>query len=323
MKRIYVIGAGQIGSRHLQALRAIRQPLDITVVDPAPGALRRAEERFSAGRGKTKHRVRYVTALPREQAAIDVAIIATDADVRRQVATELLDTANVRYLVLEKLLFQTKRDFGAIESLLKRRRTKAWVNCPMRLMPPYRDVKTKLTTTALSYHATGSQIALVTTAIHYLDHIAYLTGCADYRVDTSFLNAKPVPSKRKGFLELTGTLLFQFSNGTIGKITSYPTGNAPTVVEIATPDLYYLVREADQKTWIAEPKHNWRWLERSAPIPFQSQITTGIVESLLAKGTCLLPTYRESAALHLPLLESVRKFLNKHGRKKYTYYPFT
>src|SRR3989338_7433892 len=70
MKRIYVIGAGSIGSRHLQALKAVKRPLDITVVDPAPGALRRAEQRFLAGRGKTRHHTRYVATLPHEPSAM-------------------------------------------------------------------------------------------------------------------------------------------------------------------------------------------------------------------------------------------------------------
>ena len=34
MKKVIIIGAGQIGSRHLQALAAIKTPLDIYVVDP-------------------------------------------------------------------------------------------------------------------------------------------------------------------------------------------------------------------------------------------------------------------------------------------------
>ena len=40
--KVAVVGAGNIGSRHLQALVKFDQPLEIHVVDPSPDALGRA-----------------------------------------------------------------------------------------------------------------------------------------------------------------------------------------------------------------------------------------------------------------------------------------
>jgi predicted dehydrogenase len=47
MKSIVIIGAGQLGSRHLQALRLIDEPIRIQVVDPSHESLKVAEERFN------------------------------------------------------------------------------------------------------------------------------------------------------------------------------------------------------------------------------------------------------------------------------------
>ena len=61
MALIKIVGAGQLGSRHLQALQSIRTPLDIHVIDPSPESLKVAEERFHAAAGETKHSVRFAT----------------------------------------------------------------------------------------------------------------------------------------------------------------------------------------------------------------------------------------------------------------------
>ena len=45
-KRIAIIGAGQLGSRHLQGLTKIKQDIHITVIDPNPSALEIARQRF-------------------------------------------------------------------------------------------------------------------------------------------------------------------------------------------------------------------------------------------------------------------------------------
>ena len=42
---IAIIGAGQIGSRHLQGLTKIKQSINITVIDPNPAALKMAKKR--------------------------------------------------------------------------------------------------------------------------------------------------------------------------------------------------------------------------------------------------------------------------------------
>ena len=57
MNNICIIGAGQLGSRHLQALKMVLQPLLITVVDPSSESLKMAEERYQAAAGSGNHQL--------------------------------------------------------------------------------------------------------------------------------------------------------------------------------------------------------------------------------------------------------------------------
>lgn len=322
MNKIYIIGAGNLGSRHLQALKKVNIPLDITVIDPSNKSLAIAQERYRAtDKGLKEHKITFQRRIEGE-GLIDLAIIATNADVRRKVIENILKIAKVKYFVLEKLLFTQKKDYQSVGQLFKKSRSKAWVNCSMRSMPFYYDLKKNIDSKFI-YLVTGGQFGLVTNMVHYLDHMAYLSNGDDYEVDTSGLDPRPVKSKRKGFLELNGRLMVNFKNGSIGIFECYPEGSAPIQVEIYSNNFRCISRESAEKAWISQEKNNWRWKVVEAKIPFQSERTTKLVEDILKTGKCLLPDYSEACKLHLPLLESLRQFLNKNSKKQFDYYPFT
>ena len=85
-KKIAIIGAGQLGSRHLQGLTKINQAIDITVIEPNPDALNLAKNRYEEMPVNPLVRsVSYVSSLKSISQDLDLAIIATNANVRRKV----------------------------------------------------------------------------------------------------------------------------------------------------------------------------------------------------------------------------------------------
>ncbi|QOD82913.1 MULTISPECIES: oxidoreductase [Chromobacterium] len=321
MFKIKVVGAGQLGSRHLQALKSVKFPLDIQVIDPSETSLKVAKERYEAVPSEIEHRIAFSTSLA-DRDTTDVAIVATNSDVRRQALDELFAASKTRFMILEKLLFNNRQDYSHAENLFSKTGVKAWVNCPMRVMPVYEQLRQELSPGPLLYRVTGSQFGLVTNAIHYIDHVVHLSNCTDFVLDTSDLDVKPIPSKRAGFLELNGTLVARFADGSRCEMTCYPTGSAPVMVEIFTENQRYLVRESEGKLWHSDIHSNWEWAERTANIPYQSQITTTVIESLLSSGDCGLTTYIGSAKTHLRLLDPLLELIRTH-RPNSCGYPFT
>ncbi|MEW6610795.1 MAG: Gfo/Idh/MocA family oxidoreductase [Patescibacteria group bacterium] len=317
MKSVFLIGAGNIGSRHLQGLKAVREPLIITVIDPSPDALTVAQERYTQATGEIPHEVVYASEIPANAGKIDCAIIATSASVRREAMETLCARATVRALILEKILFQKPGDFRSVKQLLKEQNIPAWVNCPMRVMPAYRDSKKILGTGPFVYHVSGANWGLMCNAIHFMDHLSFLTGNTAFTVDTRLLKQDLFESKRKGFSELDGTLTASFDDGSILVLTHTTEGTAPIIVEMQSSSARIIVRETERKQWIAQENKQWQWAEQDAVIPYQSGLTGPLVEEIISKGTCALPSFEESANLHLQLYEPIRKFL------KMDYYPFT
>ena len=199
---------------------------------------------------------------------------------------------------------------------------KAWVNCPMRIRPVYVKIKEKLSHQKISFRITGGQWGLITNAIHYLDFVSYLTGETDFTVDTSRLDKKIWPAKRKGFFELNGTLSADFLNGSHCELIEYSSGNAPWLIEIFNQDQRYLIQGLD-RIWNSNAQDRWQWKGQAFKTPLISETTTTVTEDIIKKGRCALTPYPESAKIHLALLEPLRLFLNKNSGKKYDYFPFT
>ncbi len=320
MKKIFLVGAGEIGSRHLQALKAVSIPLDITVIDRSQDALSLAKKRFDEATGSTEHSIRFLIDIPKK-GLIDLAIIATRSDARREATESLLKNNKVRYFILEKLLFSQKEDYAAVGRMLKKHKSTAWVNCRMREIPFYREMK-KEPMRRITYNVLSGKAGLVTNVVHFLDHVAYLTDCLSYTPDLSLLNKKSVPSKREGFLEFTGTIRALFTDGSIFSFTRNESG-IELLLTVSSDDATYVVNEDTKRALVSTRAEDPKWREVSSPIPFQSVMTTWLVEEILGKGTCPLVTYEDSVKIHLPILEALRKFLNANGKKQYDYYPFT
>src|SRR3990167_7964952 len=102
MFNVYIIGAGQIGSRHLQALKKVRISLNITVIDPSEQSLSTARKRYEeTPAGICSHTLNYLRKIPGGQ-NINLAIIATTSNIRAKVIRDILKKNQISYFILEK-----------------------------------------------------------------------------------------------------------------------------------------------------------------------------------------------------------------------------
>jgi hypothetical protein len=312
MVRIAVIGAGQLGSRHLQALSLLDRPASIQVVDPSAASLEVSRERFGQVAGNSNVQgVEYLEDIGGLADELDVAVVATNADVRRRVVEDLLARKKVRYIILEKVLFQRPEDFEEAGRLLEANGVRAWVNCPRRMWPYYRKINELFHgARRVEYSVSGSQLGIGCNAIHYLDHLAFLTGQSDVSLYGDLLDSEVAPSKRAGFVEFTGTLHGYVGSNPIA-ITSYGEGEVPPLILITSDRARCLIREGEGKAWVAESARGWSWEEVSFTVPYQSQLTHLVVQKILDSDGCDLTGYQESAKLHLPFINTLTDFVKQ------------
>src|SRR3989344_5307494 len=90
MFNVYIIGAGQIGSRHFQALKRVKFPLSVTVVDPSEQSLAVAKKRYEEmPKGRYRHEIKYLQEIDTGQ-KIDLIILATTSNVRAKIIKDVL-----------------------------------------------------------------------------------------------------------------------------------------------------------------------------------------------------------------------------------------
>jgi predicted dehydrogenase len=318
MKNIAIIGAGQLGSRHLQALANLPDPVEIHVIDPFPESLKTAEKRYQQmSSPECESRVSYHAGIESLTTDIDVAIVATTANIRRRVVEQLLEKVAVRYFILEKVVFQSIADFDAVIELLDQHRALAWVNCPRRVYPFYRKLKQDLNNgTPVSMQVNGGNWRLVGNSIHMLDLFAFLTDRTDLSLFGEGLGYAPVENKRHGFIEFTGTMTGTTTRGDQLTLCSLPESEAPMIIEIVTTQERYLLSESEQKALCSSKSSQWKWDTIDLQLHFQSQLTDTVVQQIMDTGDCGLTTLEESYLLHKPMLEIFLLHAQKISGKK-------
>jgi len=317
-KKIAIIGMGQIGRRHLQALTLIDRPIHIQVVDPNTHALEQAKKIYQEMEPpRFTQQVEYLTDIESLFANIHLVIIATTANVRKSIVEMLLSLKNVQNLILEKVVFQHPAHFLEINDLLEKKGVKTWVNCPLRMYPLFQNLKKSINSKTevpnpIEFYLSGRHFNLASNAIHHLDLFSYLTNETNITLDASNLDKHFIENKRKGFIEFTGTLKGKIRGGSHITITSYPTGEAPLLLQINTVDIRCIAKFNENKAWVSTSPH-WNWKEIDFEVPYQSKLTNLIVQQIFDEHKCDLPAYSTSWQLHRPLLDSLTQHLQTYS----------
>ncbi len=298
---ICVIGAGQLGSRHLQSLATLDGKVILHAVDPSPEALELSRQRMGPAVARL-HCHSSVKDLPRD---IDVVVVATGATIRKKVVSNLLSHSNVHYLILEKILFQSVTDCLWARDFLAGRQTKVWVNFPRRVQPAYQYIHETVTPgQPMEIRVSGSRWGLATSTVHFLDLILFLTDHGSLTI--SQFEGQLYPSRHRDCFECTGYLAGEAGPGQVYSITAWPDGGAPMRVTIDTPENRWIVYEKDSEVVVIKSNvvNGWQSETLFYPMLYQSQLTGPIVDSILKSGTCGLSDYDTALKSHLPFLRA-------------------
>jgi hypothetical protein len=244
---------------------------------------------------------------------IDVAIVATNSDVRRQVVEQLLDHVVPDHLVLEKFLFQAPADYGAVGALTERAGTRTWVNTARRMWPAYSALRTGLDTLGpVSLRIIGTVAhGLGSNAVHFVDLQTYLTGRACGRFFGDLL--VPLESHRRpGHIEFSGSLAGANDFGDQFTFTVLPDPGAPLLVEMTTRTEHVVIEEGGGTVAVADEAGQWAWRTEPFTMTLQSELTARLVTELMQEGICPLPTLQEASRSHLALLEAFLASYRRH-----------
>ncbi len=320
MKKILIVGCGNIGSRHLQSLLdSTNIALDITVVEPNEITLNNAKSVFSTT-SDLHHNLTWFSNILDLTESYDFTIVATQATNRYQLVNQLLAKGNSRFLI-EKMVCQSISEYQNILECFKKYDAKGWVNTNFRYFLFYQKlVKYFSKNIPLTFVIVGGDKGLGSNAIHFLDLFLWFTNSDTITLNGDNLTEKLLPNKRNsGLVEFSGIITGKTHDSSISINFSHKFEN-PIIIEISNSEHH--IRIDTDKSIITKIKGLDDFFE---DFEFQhtSELTKKIVNDVLHTDTCNLPMLDDLYLLHSELFRIFNLHIKKLTNKESDICPIT
>lgn len=306
MKTILLVGCGNIGFRHLQAITAMPTPAHVIIVEPDAAAHGRIRALITAHQGP--HRFDLRSSLPDQggEKPVDLVVVASSAGVRRAIVTDVLARNKVTVMVLEKVLFQSLADLDAVEDLLLESGTRAFVNCGRRYFPGYLAGRGQWAASRpLDITVAGGAFGLCSNGIHLLDLAEFLNDAPLVSVDAAGLHSGHVAAKRAGCIEVFGTMTARLANGANLSIRCDKAEVMSLRVDIMGAGLHLQINELTRE--IAAEGQVSAFSAKNVSECWE------IYDAAVTTGHCGLTTYAASARQHRLFLTAINQHLGQQA----------
>ena len=322
MKKICIIGCGNIGSRHLQGIAKIRYPLSIDIVEPNKKSKKIAKIRLEEiNKKKIPHKISWYNSIDELKNNYDLIVLSTTSENRVKLFSNLVERGN-RVFLLEKIVCQSIQDYKKLLKIIHKNKVNAWVNTPRRYMNSYIKLRKKIQTNKkLFLDITSGNSGLGTNAIHFLDLFSWLTKDEKIKIVGTDLEKKIYKNKRnKEFFEFGGNIFGKTTNGSVISIKLFPTFNLPTFISIQNNNLNVIFDELNSQVLFKNFPNNQNF---NFKMELLQNLTKKIVTDILEKNECKLPKTDELLSIHSELFKIFNKHIMKITGKKMIKCPIT
>lgn len=311
MKTCLIIGAGQLGSRHLQGLVKYKGEMDVYVLDPSLKSLEIATEREREI--SHSHKVIYTQSWDVVPVSLDMVIIATSANIRESVINQLLLKRKVCFLILEKVLFQELDAYKRVSDLLVKHNVVTFVNHPRRMFESYQKLKDNLKKGKQNvYQVAGGNWGIGCNALHFLDLFVYLSDERLQEINLDYVDDEILSSSRPGFIEFTGTITGRLSDGSFFSINSLEGEVSAISITIFNEEDRFIIQEGGTpRIYELSKKDSFKLVEQDFNLEYISGITGKLAIDLFEKGNCSLPTFNDARHTHELFIKAMLEKYNK------------
>lgn len=315
MLRIVIVGCGEIGSRHLQALAQLEESASIFLIDLSPDAVVMAKNRFEdVLQNNTKGLISVSECQFHEIGPeIDVAIIASGSRPRATLTQELLKYTLPKYIIFEKFLFAVESEYDEISELLASKNIKAWANQWMSSTYAFRRMASWLARESpVSIEISGDEWGLACNAVHFIELFDYLNDRGALTLTSCTLNDGMLPGKRAGYFEVTGEITIRSDNMAILEMVSRHAesdGLINIILKNGRKSIRATLVRGGVSCYYIDSAGS---VHEDYIVPMQSTVTGKIIQHLMLSGECDLPEFNRSAYQHKLIVGC----LDSHFREK-------
>ncbi|MDO8505595.1 MAG: hypothetical protein Q7S48_03390 [bacterium] len=323
--KILLIGCGQLGSRHLQAVATLREVGEIHVVDPRPESLELARARLREVSDTNPAIVfQWHTEPMACCAGGDLCIVATQAKDRPVLIKRIAARFSYKKFLIEKIVSQSIGEYQDLMEYVKINSLLVWVHCQTRTYGIHRYVKSCLDPVEpITFTEIGGNFGLACNGIHYADLFLFYDG--GHAIHGAGAKIDPVlHSSKRGseVFDLSGSL-YGFSDKGSHFILSYaPQHRNSDVVTVSSSKGKFII------DIIAQSGFEWKEDTGWKPIPIMesdlvSYTSKRIVADILSGRESGLPTLEECFPAHRYILSELLPHFNLLLGTSNTYCPVT
>lgn len=313
-KKFIVVGAGKLGSYHLQGLAKISENALIDVYDISEKSLQMAHKMLSEVNSISRHQIRFISDLQNLRDDYVLGINATTSGFRLD---SVMKTGHLaKNWILEKVLTQNISQIDAIEEYFTSDQN-VWVNLTMRELPWLQEAQLQFKKTKLlNFDTSGVDWSLACNAIHHLDLIGWFADAELISLNCDQLDDSWFHSKRKGHFEIFGTIKAEYSNGTTASLTSSPLG-INRISTLTTEKNIWLLDETAGEIKSSDGLLYKGVFER------QSNLTTRLADMVINHRKLNIPKLDYAAKMHRIYIKAMLDHWNECQVTKSNFVPIT
>jgi hypothetical protein len=326
-ERVLLIGCGEIGSRHLQAIASVDRVSEIEVVDPRPEQLALGQKRLAEiGAAGSQARLRWLTSLDAASPGGDLCVVATQAAGRRQVVEEAVERLGYRAFLLEKIVTQSVEDYEQLLKFCDSHGVRAWVNCKTRAYPFHQAARRNFDPAAqIQFNVMAGNHGLAVNGIHSVDLFVYYDRSRSL-TDTGAVIEPILHHSKRGadIFDLSGTIYAISDKGSVLSITFSGNHLAPPCYVVSSDGYRFVLDQWSRWAWEADAGSGWQW----RPTAFEGDLTIStmsrtFVADILARSETELPTLQGCYPAHAYLLSTLQPHFSRLLRRELDRCPVT
>lgn len=310
--KILLIGCGQLGSRHLQAVSTLKEVREIHVVDSHPESLEVGRTRL---REVSDANPSIVVQWHKEPMACcaggDLCIVATQAKGRSELIKNIAEQFKYKQFLVEKIVTQSIKEYQELMQYAKKYSLSIRVHCQTRTYAVHRYIKSCLDPSEpIIFTETGGNLGLACNGVHYADLFLFYDNTNAIHAVGSKIDPVLHTTKRGGnVFDLSGSL-YGFSDKGSHFILSYASQHKSfDIMTIVSSRGKFIVDIVAQTAFEWKEESGWGRIP-AMENTFVSYTSKGIVSNILSGKDSGLPTLEECFPAHEFILQSLLPHFN-------------
>lgn len=304
MNKVIIIGVGNIGKRHLQAVVNSTNIDKIICYD----LFKETTESILTFCETNNISDSRITLLYKEEEVLEqtnkesIVIIATTAKNRLPLFESII-SKKPKAIIVEKPVVQNSYEFGLLKEWINQNNIPVYVNFIAHAQPFYQKIKEEVSSSnELTFYTSMPLWGLSTVGIHQIELFLWLTGGVTFKASYGKW-FKTYEQKRKGFHDIAGIINIDLENGKFATINSKLNPDGVSSINIISDTKSYTILE-NLDTLITVDKENGVKIE-PLNVRFVSMYMNEVVDSIIDGERIILPSIQESEASHKILFEYV------------------